>query len=371
MHPVVRACVSLLIIAAGHAAAAPTTNARGLGIPAEPQQSTVAYGVNVNGQVAAVLEEEDGRLRAIQYAKGKPLVLGTLGGDYSESKAVNDQGVVVGSSQNRERHWHAFTYEAATGMRDLGTLGGPSSFGMAVNRFGAVAGFADNEAGDYRAFLHHPKDGMLDLGTLGGRISYATALNIAGQVVGAASTAEGYRHAFVYDAARGMVDLGTLGGRQSIATSINDAGHIVGASETRERRWHAFLHDGKRMVDLGRLTGGGHSFANGINNAGHVVGTIMTSNTRSSFVWRDGQMVVHAEGKGLHLTNGISESDQVIGATYAFNYAAATMPAGAPALLNSSISPFLVIAAIASVAMVAGAIHSTFFRRDAMRGITV
>jgi probable HAF family extracellular repeat protein len=368
MHAVV--CASLvLLISAGSALAQTHSNARGLGIPADHDQSTIAYGVNIAGQVAAVLEEEDGRLRALRYEKGKPSILGTLGGDYSEARAINSKGELVGSSQDKDRHWRAFIYDRAAGMRDLGTLGGPSSYGMAINHFGAVTGFADNADGNFHAFLYTPAVGMIDLGTLGGKISYATAMNIAGQVVGAAQTSEGYRHAFLYDAARGMVDLGTLGGRQSIASSINDAGHIVGASETKTRRWHAFLYDGKRMVDLGALAPGGNSFANGINNAGHVVGTYMTRQTRGSFVWRDGKMHIHREGKGLHLTNGISETGQVIGATYAFKYAAATMASDALPIIDSSVSPLLIIAGIATAACIAGAVHSTFFRRDAMHGL--
>jgi probable HAF family extracellular repeat protein len=157
---------------------------------------------------------------------------------------------------------------------------------------------------------------MQDLGTLGGKVSYANAVNNHDQVVGAAADKNGYRHAFFYDPVRGMIDLGTLGGRVSAATAINDQGIVAGSSETADRRWHAFVYDGKRMIDLGKLIGHGDSYATGINSAGHVVGMVQVGDQRQSFVWRDGQMLVHNSGRALYLTNAINDAEQVVGATY-------------------------------------------------------
>ena len=86
------------------------------------------------------------------------------------------------------------------------------------------------------------------------------------------------------------------------------------------------------MINLGAMIGFGSSFATDINNAGHVVGTVMTENERMSFVWRDGKMVVHRGGKGLHLTNSISDAELVIGASYDRKLSAATMVSNAVAI---------------------------------------
>lgn len=326
MHATLPRCLLSMLLAAGAASAATVTHSIGIVGPAG--ESTIAYDVNAAGQVAAVLEDEDGKQRGVLFERGKITELGSLGGAFSNTKAINASGAIVGSAQEKAGHWRAFLYQAGVGMRDLGTLGGPSSYGMAINRAAETAGFADTADGAFHAFLHSGGK-MRDLGTLGGTISYASGLNNAGQVVGTADTAAGYRHAFVHAAGKGMQDLGTLGGRQSSASAINDAGTVVGASEMPDRRWHAFVTERGRMVDLGALIGYGSSYATAINSAGHVVGTVLIGDERQSFVWRDGKMSVHRGGHSLYLTNAINDGEQVIGATYSRKLDAATMSSGA------------------------------------------
>jgi probable HAF family extracellular repeat protein len=295
------------------------------GFAANSKEGSIAVDINANGRVAAVIEDEDGKQRAVLYDKGV-LELGTLGGSDSYTKGINDDGVVVGSAQDGKGHWRAFLVRKGERMRDLGTLGGGSSYGTAVNASGQAAGFADTADGYFRAFVLDAQGRMVDLGTLGGNISYASGINNHGAVVGTAALPDGYRRAFIHRPGAGMMDLGTLGGRSSAATGVNDAGVVVGASEMPNRRWHAFLHDGGKMVDLGALIGYGNSYATGINAAGHVVGTILIGDERRSFVYRDGKMAVHQAGKGLYLTNAINDEEIVAGATYlSKRYAAATM----------------------------------------------
>ncbi|MES2320394.1 MAG: HAF repeat-containing protein [Pseudomonadota bacterium] len=327
-----------------------------LGIVGPAGESTIAFDINPAGQVAAVLQDEQGRQRGVLFEKGLLTELGAGAGMYSDAKAINVHGEIVGSASHKDGSWRAFLFDRARGMRELPTLGGRSSYGMSINRDGHAAGFADTASGDWHAFVYKGGDQMLDLGTLGGKISYASGMNNGGQVVGTATTHDDYRHAFVYDPASGMRDLGTLGGRQSSATAINDAGVVVGASETKDRRWHAFIHDGKRMIDLGALIGRGSSFATDINNHGHVVGTILLPEERMSFVWRDGKMTIHRGGKGLHLTNSITDAELLVGATYDLRMNAATMPSNAiPAIQKSGNKLFLFMGAVLLLAFGAAA----------------
>ncbi|QYF92324.1 HAF repeat-containing protein [Massilia sp. PAMC28688] len=323
---------ALLLLCCTGAAAQSITNS--LRIVAPDGESTVAYDANAAGQVAAVLEDELGRQHGVLFEKGRLTELSLQGG-YSDAKAINQDGVVVGSAQTPGRQWRAYLYDKAHGMRQLGTLGGASSFGMALNRAGQAVGFADTAQGDYHAFKYIKGEPMQDLGTLGGKISYASGINNLGQVVGTSAMHDGYRHAFLYDDTRGMIDLGTLGGLSSSAAAINDAGVIVGASQTRDGRWHAFIHQDGKMTDLGAVIGPGASFATDINNAGHVVGTVLRGDERQSFVWRDGRLTVHRGGKGLHLTHSINDSEVVVGATFDRKLDAATMPSKARALVVS------------------------------------
>jgi len=70
-------------------------------------------------------------------------------------------------------------------MVDLGTLGGDNSYGRAINDKGQVTGFSEISGGYDRAFIY--SDGrMSDLGTLGGPwlcCSVGNGINDAGQVV--------------------------------------------------------------------------------------------------------------------------------------------------------------------------------------------
>ena len=359
MHfPLRHALISLALAAGGHALAAdgsPTATAtRSLGIVTPAGESTIAYDVNARGQVAAVLQDEEGRQRGVLFENGKLTELTGPGRQYSDAKGINPDGEIVGSASQPDGTWRAFLFDRARGRRDLPTLGGPSSYGMAINDAGHAVGFADTASGEWHAFAYTGGDALTDLGTLGGKISYASGINNAGQVVGTAATHDDYRHAFIYSAADGMRDLGTLGGRLSSATAVNDAGVAVGASETKDRRWHAFVHDGKRMIDLGAIIGYGNSFASDINNAGHVVGTVLAGDERRTFVWRDGKMTVHRGGKGLHLTNAINDGELVIGATYDLRMNAATMPSSAiPSIAKNPYTLFVYIGLVLLLVMAA------------------
>jgi probable HAF family extracellular repeat protein len=88
-------------------------------------------------------------------------------------------------------------------MADLGTLGGNNSWGRDINNSGQVVGESDTASGTTRAFLW--EDGvMIDLGVLdrtdsaGFRNSSASAINDAGHVVGWAEDETGERRAFVW-----------------------------------------------------------------------------------------------------------------------------------------------------------------------------
>ena len=364
-HALILLLLSCCHAFASNSAGSPTATAtRSLGIVAPKGESTIAYDVNARGQVAAVLQDEEGRQRGVLFEKGVLTELTPADGKYSDAKGINPTGEIIGSASQKDGTWRAFLFDRVRGRRELPTLGGPSSYGMAINDAGQAVGFADTAAGEWHAFVYTGGDALTDLGTLGGKMSYASGMNNAGQVVGTAATHDDFRHAFVYDAAGGMRDLGTLGGRLSSATAINDAGMIVGASETHDRKWHAFVHDGKRMVDLGAIIGYGSSYASDINSRGHVVGTVLAGDERRTFVWRDGKMTVHRGGKGLHLTNAINDSEQVIGATYDLRMNAATMPSSAiPTLAKNPYTLFVYIGLVLLLAA-AGVAYRQYARSD-------
>jgi len=188
------------------------------------------------------------------------LDLGTFPGkDYSSAIALNDYGVVVGSSGGSDEMW-PFIWDSVNGMRYLeGLKEGCEGGALGINNAGQVVGIGgDGES--CGGFLWS-----------GGSVTYfdrgvGTAINNAGQVAG--NTADG---AFIWDSENGMRDLGTLSGYESRAEAISDAGQVVGWLDNTSGPWdpHAFLWEaGSGMIDLGP----GRAW--GVNDSGQVVGSM-------------------------------------------------------------------------------------------------
>jgi probable HAF family extracellular repeat protein len=257
--------------------------------------------------------------------------LGTLGGSSSNGYGLNASGQVAGTSKNTSGQDRAFLWTDSNGngladpgeMIDLGTLGGTWSQARAVNDSGQVTGWSWTGS-SVNAFLY---DGsMTDLGTLTGSPCYAQDVNNAGHVVGESGTGSN-RRAFLYDGS--MKNLGTLGGSYSGAYGINTAGQVVGQSWTSTGATRAFrwtdtntngLADPGEMIDLGALPGAASSHARGINDAGQVVGHCVTPS--HAFVWTDadgdnvadaGEMLDLGSPDGSSFANAINASSDIVG----------------------------------------------------------
>jgi probable HAF family extracellular repeat protein len=257
--------------------------------------------------------------------------LGTLGGDISRARAINNCGVIVGESRvGNRKDSHAFlfsapsikdltlhsvapkTYESAR-MRDLGALGPTNSTANDINDSGVIVGMTTTPSSPatggppYSAFIY--RDGtMRNLGTLGGNESQASSINGCGIVVGSSEGPRGnenesvIHHGFIWFAGR-MHELGSLRvGGHTWASKVNEAGVVVGSSQAADGEYHAFRFVDGEMTDLGTL-GGKTSAASDINDHGYIVG-------RS-----DGRGGMHAfihDDNGMHdlgaLAGGSSEA---------------------------------------------------------------
>jgi len=132
----------------------------------------------------------------------------------------------------------AFRYSDRAGYEDLGTLGGSSSYGYGINDQGIVVGTSQlvpDRMG--HAFRAVPGGTMEDLGGLpggfAGGISSAWSINTHGDIVGQSDNAYGWT-AFVYNDVEGMTDLrlripiaDRLGRGLHWGRDINDNGQIV------------------------------------------------------------------------------------------------------------------------------------------------
>jgi probable HAF family extracellular repeat protein len=182
--------------------------------------SSLAHGINAAGQVVGVARaqfEEDAQAFIWTRSTGMRRLGAGLASD------INNRGQVTGYLAF-EAGMRAFVWNADTGRYgDLGTLGGNFSYGRSINDRGWVVGGSETAARTTHAFLWTPESGMVDLGTLGGLHSTAYGINLWGQVVGSAMTADSQSHAFTWTPETGMVDLGP-----GVAFAVNRQGWIVG-----------------------------------------------------------------------------------------------------------------------------------------------
>jgi probable HAF family extracellular repeat protein len=191
--------VGYSVLASGEFRGFRWTPARGMtalgALPGE--KSSIATAVNAKGEAvgrADLAVSGPGGSRVLGHAvlwdpRGRPRDLGTLGGDFSVAEAVNDHGVVVGTSTTRDGRQHLFRWTRATGMRDLGTFGTNLTV-RGLTEKGVIAGFRLPTGGPYeRGFLYTSKAGFQDLGlpAAPGGVSFVNAMNERGTIVGALS----------------------------------------------------------------------------------------------------------------------------------------------------------------------------------------
>src|SRR6185312_16726997 len=143
----------------------------------------------------------DGVSHAFLWSNGQMQDLGALWNRAaSAAKGINDSGQVVGYGY----FWglqprHAFLYSNGK-MTDLQTLGGESSAALAINNQGQIVGDSNDASGDDHAFIY-ANGQMQDLNALintdsSWRLQVASAINSAGQIAGT-GVIHGVEHAFL------------------------------------------------------------------------------------------------------------------------------------------------------------------------------
>ncbi len=260
--------------------------------------------------------------RAVIYAHGRNIDLGTLGGDNSWTNygGINDRGEAVGMAEtsvldpNGEDMCGFRTMKTCRPFlwRDghimaLPTLGGNNGQAAAINNREQIVGISETtvpdpgcptskQPGTTVLPVMWEKGEVRALPTLPGEPDgFVQGLNDQGQAVGATGTCTSSAiHAILWenDHAFQLADLGHTG---SNAYAINDHGQAVGYVSTTDGStivaslWPSGVHGA--VSNLGILPGDGAAFATGINNRTQVVGSTFNSQGWSrGFIWQDNVM---------------------------------------------------------------------------------
>jgi probable HAF family extracellular repeat protein len=159
----------------------------------------------IAGQASASADPTAPGAHAVLWDGEEMIDLGTLGGQTSLGRSINDAGQIVGHSTTGPDDTfgadgtHAFLWSDGE-MADLGTLpGGAVSNGWDINNHGVIAGSAQLPAADggspqLTAVLWIDGE-IIDLNTLlpdgsGVTLTIAYGINDAGQIVGLANDGE-------------------------------------------------------------------------------------------------------------------------------------------------------------------------------------
>lgn len=192
-----------------------------------PFRPARSHDINDADQVAGTLL---GDAQGFRWQAGVLEPLAVLGDLDDDAFGINGLGEVVGRAlldiDGPPIVYHAVLWPDPSTVVDLGTLGGNDSEARGINDDGWVVGNSETGAGETVAFLWREDLGMHSLGTLGGVNSKAFAVNTAGQIVGEAETSTGEVHAALWTITLAVVvPIDIKPGNE--ANRVNPGGHGV------------------------------------------------------------------------------------------------------------------------------------------------
>ncbi|MEI6751192.1 MAG: Calx-beta domain-containing protein [Candidatus Saccharibacteria bacterium] len=205
-----------------------------LGVP-NNSYSSEAVGINDNGQIIGTSQNNSGPASGWLWENGTFTTIPCIPDD------INDSGIVAGAYFLNAR-WTACTWDSINGLRDLGIIGGPNSWATGINAAGQVVGRVepiDENTPESQVFIWDPFTGQRDMSefdiALGGKPAFITEVNdindsmqVTGSFLSSDTCAQ--RHVFAWDPINGVTDIGT-DGYITVGDSINNSGQVAGYSQ--------------------------------------------------------------------------------------------------------------------------------------------
>ncbi|WP_018686816.1 hypothetical protein [Actinokineospora enzanensis] len=230
--------------------------------------------------------------KPVEVAGPVPVVdLGTLpGGANSLAEDVDDNGTVVGESDDAAGISHAVRWDRHGRITDLGAIDGTGTKALAVNGRGTATGF-HGTAGQPHAVRWAADGTLCRLPELTppdkGGFSVPTAIDDTDTVIGYASAPDTGTHAVRWDARGRITDLGTLPGGWEAVPYAMYGGVAVGFSTGADRRPRAVRWDrAGRITELDGLPGQQSSYALGISADGTAFGwSVLNADTSRAVRW--------------------------------------------------------------------------------------
>ncbi len=247
-------------------------------VPSLPGNAN-ALAVNDNGVVVGTTWSQTVSPHAYRWERGVLTNLSFPGEIDSDAQAINSDGVVVGrywSFNGPFAHVHAVSWNANGNPTDLGSLGGAfnSAEALGINASGIIVGDSGSDDGQMHPVRFRSPGVVDDLGTLGGSYGYVCAISDTGIIVGTSTidAAGKMRHGFLYESGR-MTDIGSLPGMEtSTLYSVNSAGLAVGACFSN-LGVRGVVYGAGRLIDLNTVVDGTDwivSYATSVDEAGNI-----------------------------------------------------------------------------------------------------
>lgn len=247
--------------------------------------NTAATDMNNAGVVVGIYNSPNARGFAWSPSGGLVDLAGVAEADFSLAWAVNECGQVVGELQG-----HAALWNTIDEVEDLGTLGGDASVARGINDRGDVVGYSQIiRGGRAGPFIWTESEGMRPI-ECPGSSGVATGINNAREVVGVCDDAQMVPHAFFWSEDTGRIDFPARPEHTSTsALAINDRGEVTGTATVRAPvytvRAFKWTPRNQRVVYLRRL-GDFFDVTDDINRFGWVAGAaVNTGEVRHAAVW--------------------------------------------------------------------------------------